>query len=231
MTARTRTFTLLAAAFLAAGCAGKSVAPGPAPEPILFPTPPAEPRIQFLARYASAADVEEEGRSFWKTLIGEAEDEADETIIKPYGVAMGNGRLYICDTILAGVEILDLVDGTFEIFQPRGQGRLQKPINCAVDPGDGRLFVTDTQRGQVVVFDSAGSYVGGFGDGEGRVPVDVFVGPDALFVADIEAAEVRAYDKRTFRELATYPRAEPGTPEGLYKPTPGCQAASPVPSA
>jgi DNA-binding beta-propeller fold protein YncE len=163
--------------------------------------------------------VEEEDRSFLRSLVGEEEEPETRMVVKPYGVAINRGRIYICDTVLGGLEIVDLVDRTFDYFQPRGVGQLQKPINCSVDPEDRRLFVTDTGRGQVVVFDSAGTYVGGFGEGEGHVPVDLFVTPDALWVADLEAAEVRAYDKVTFQELTTLPADVSSDDNRLFQPT------------
>jgi DNA-binding beta-propeller fold protein YncE len=163
--------------------------------------------------------VEKRKPSFWRSLIGETAEEEGKSIVKPYGVAIHRGKIYVCDTILGGIEIIDLGARTFEYFQPRGVGALKKPINCFVDRTDGRLYVADAERGQVVVFDSALVYVGGLGEREGARPTDVFVDETAIWVSDMAGARVRVYDKRTFRQVAALPKDTTDARARLYQPT------------
>lgn len=202
-------------------CAPKHLATGPADDVlVVFPAPPEQPRIQFLTRISESRDVvPARTSSFWRRLVGETEEERSKPIIKPYGIAIHSGRIYVCDTMLGGLEVIDLRQRTFEYFRPRGPGRLKKPINCFVDEGDGRLYVADVDRGQVVVFDTAGRYVAGFGERETARPTDVFATDDRVWVCDIENAKIHVYDKSTYRHLSSFPDAETGAPGTLYSPT------------
>lgn len=204
-----------------AGSCGPKRVDEPAPQPlIVFPPPPDTARVQFLRRISDSRDVApERSRSVWQSLIGESEEEETKGIIKPYGIAIWRGKIYICDTILGGLEIIDLAAGSFEYFQPRGLGQLRKPVNCAVDKLDGRLYVADIDRRQVVVFDSLGNYLTGFGERESARPADVFVAESDVWVADIENHAVLVYDKGDYRLRARLPNAAEGDPGYLFQPT------------
>ena len=90
---------------------------------------------------------------------------AAKPINKPYGITTKKGKIYICDTGLGGLEIIDLQKNTFSYFIPTGKGLLKMPLNCFVDD-DENLFVADGERMQVVVFDRDGNYVDSFGGAE-----------------------------------------------------------------
>jgi len=206
----------------ACGGGAATLPPGrPSPGgPILYPAPPDTPRIQFLAAFTNEEDVVvRKGRSLVDRIAGvdEQKDSRVPTIEKPYGIAMNRGRMYVCDSDMLGVVVMDLRARTFERFMPRGEGVLRKPINCAVDPGSGRLFVTDTERGQVVVYDSLRNYVGALGE-TGDRPCDVFIARTGVWVTDLEVPSVRLYDPVSFSLLRSF--AGEGTEESrILAPT------------
>lgn len=202
------------AATVVAACAPKPAAVAPL---VVFPPPPDTARIQFLTRFGGAQDLGG-GRSFLDIVAG-PDDEGSIAIQKPYGLAIHKGRVFVCDTRLPGVDVLDLRKRSFIPFQPRGEGWLGTPAGCFVDPTDGRLFVADVQRGQVVVFDSTLTYVTAFGEGPEAEPADVFIEGDRIWVSDIATARVRAYDRRSYALLWELPRGEPGSPAYLRQPT------------
>lgn len=210
---------------LLASVVATSCAPGPR-DPlsgetlIVFPPPPDTARIQFLTRISGSDDVVRKRRSFWRLLVGD-DDEASAArpIIKPYGLSVHRGKLYICDSILAGLEIVDVGEGTFEYFTPRGEGKLEKPINCFVDKTDGLLYVADTERRQVVVFDESQRYVTSFGEMQGMRPTDVFVEGEQIWVVDLAGRQVRVYDRISKQLTASFPNLPPDTPGVLYSPT------------
>jgi DNA-binding beta-propeller fold protein YncE len=193
-------------------------APQPAEGPVFFPLPPDAPRIQFLTRFSSSDDVVGSGRSFWEGLAG-AERRTADAIVKPYGVALHRGRLYVCDTMLPGVDIFDLTARAFRRFQPRGEGLLRKPINCFVDERTGHLYVADTDRGQVVEYDWDLRYVGAFGEAEGARPADVFVDGDYAWVADLAEGRILVYDKGTRRLVRIVPGPDTDSAAALRQPT------------
>jgi hypothetical protein len=126
---------------------------------------------------------------FHRFLFGE---EAPLNIIKPYGVTVHKEKVYICDSGLGGLVILDLVEGKFEYFLPGGKGELKLPINCCVDER-GYLFIADANRKQVVVFDDNLDFLHAFGEKEGFKPTDVEVDQGKIWVANVEDHAVYVY--------------------------------------
>ncbi len=184
-------------------------------EPVLYPAPPDTARVQFLTAINSSHDLGASA-SLWQQLVGTNEEEA-KGIAKPYGIAMLNGKIYVCDTFINGLDIIDLEGQSLQFFQPGDAGRLMKPINCFVDD-DEMLYVVDTQRREVVVFDSLGAYDGAFGGGGDVKPADVFVSEGRIWMTDVSSGQVRVYDRISREFLFAFPDAEPGTPESLTAP-------------
>lgn len=206
-----------ATVFLTLACTART-APAPDAGVVVFPPPPDTARIQFLTRFGTATDLEGKRGSFWRGLVGADEPETED-IRKPYGLAVRGGRIYVCDTMLPGVAILDLGAKRFERFQPRGEAQLRKPINCSLDQATGSLYVTDTDRGQVVVYDSTLRYLGAFGEREQARPSDVVVGDDRVWVSDLASGRILVYDKRSRRLLFAFPGDDADSSAILRQPT------------
>ncbi|UCF19038.1 MAG: hypothetical protein JSU87_14070 [Gemmatimonadota bacterium] len=203
------------------GCASKA-AVGPAERPlVVFPLPPDTPRVQFLTAFGTSEDVEApRSPSFWERLLGEKEEKKPvAAIIKPYGVTILNGRIYVCDTVLGGINVLDVRLGRFEQWKPTGLGKLVTPVNCHGDPLSGKLYVADTGREQVIVFDTTGAYVTSLGERKGSRPVDVFVHEDRIWVAYFGLREVRSYAIEDHRLLSTLPNRDAPVEEQIRGPT------------
>jgi DNA-binding beta-propeller fold protein YncE len=158
---------------------------------VFYPPPPSLPRIQFLTSYTGAKDVEGEKSGFEAFVTGEKE--SMRRLDKPYGVAIYEGKIYVCDTNKT-VYVFDLTKKTFDILQgAKGIGKLIQPINISIDR-DGNKFVTDPIRGQIVVFDRNDFYVKAIGMPGGWKPVDAVPYEDRLYVADIENSEIKVFD-------------------------------------
>ena len=185
---------------------------------VVYPQPPATTRIQFLTAITDEHDVEEpRSPSFWQRLAGDSEaEEREQRIMKPYGIGMHGGVIYVCDTALPGIVVIDLGAREFERWVPGGLGQLQKPINCHADREDGHLYVADPDRGQVVVFSPDREYVTALGSGAGERPVDVVAAAGHVWVADFEKAEVRAYAKPGYELVATLPGADADSASRIY---------------
>lgn len=172
--------------------AAASCAPKPAPKvtPVLFPPPPAPPRIQYLTSLSGLKDIETQS-AFNKFVAGE---KPDLRLDKPYGVAVHDGKIYVCDTN-ATVFVFDLKAKTFAPLKGAvGLGKLLQPINVSVD-ADGIKYVADPVRGQVVAFDRNDEYLRAYGTpGEWR-PVDAAVFEDRLYVADAGNHLIHVFDK------------------------------------
>ena len=189
--ARTRrllaTLAPVVLALVAAGCASKPVKREP---PIYFPPAPALPRLQFLTAFNGLKDIEEQS-GFDRFVVGE---KLNLELDKPYGVAMYDGKIYVCDTNTT-VIVLDLKKKLFSSMAGAvGPGRLTQPVNISIEP-DGTKYVTDPVRGQVVIFDKDDNYLRAIGEPGTWKPVDAVPFGDRLYVADNANGLVKVFDK------------------------------------
>lgn len=187
-------------------------------ELVIFPSPPDTARVQFLTSISTSNDVVKKQSSFSSFVLGENEV---KTIYKPYGIDIQMGKIYICDTPIKGLEIIDLEKETFDYFIPKGKGALLLPVNCSVDE-NGFLYIADVQRRQIVVFDNEGNYIESFGEKENFKPTDVFVTNDKIWIANSENHRVAVYDKDSHNLLYHFPKSETGDDDFLYSPTNIC---------
>jgi sugar lactone lactonase YvrE len=207
---------LAVALCLAAGCATQTKT---AKNYYFFPPPPNEPRLQFLTAFSSEKEFRgHENKSLMSFLTGE--QPPDKSFGKPYGAAAGNKRIYVCDTDLNAVLVVDLQARRFQILDARGEGTLEEPLNISVD-ADGNLYVTDVGRNQVVIFDKNGGYIATLGKQGEMKPRDAVAGADRIYVADLQKHDVHVFDKKTRNLLFDIPHSEDATNQirGLFTPT------------
>ena len=140
------------------------------------------------------------------------------SIIKPYGIKVHGEKVYICDTGLAGLVILDLSNGEYSQWIPGGRGQLQLPINCDIDK-NGSIYVADANRRQVVVFDRERNYVGAMGEPEGFKPTDVVVKDDTVWVTSVEDHAIHLYNTLDMNHLGQLSGEVPGETGFMRQPT------------
>ena len=147
---------VVAAALAAAGHApalhaqGKGTKPPAAPTPLVWPLPPEEPRIRFVAEYRGVDDFKTKKPSRWKSLLlGPDEQEQVDRLVKPYGVAVSaDGRIFLTDTVARRVFVFDPGAKTVTFIGESGPGKVSKPIGVAVDDA-GTVFVADATLNRV----------------------------------------------------------------------------------
>jgi DNA-binding beta-propeller fold protein YncE len=182
----------------------------------VYPPPPDTTRVQYLTSISISSDIKGKQSAFRKFMFGE---EVPKPVIKPYGIMQKDSMVYICDTGIEGLIMIDLSNKSFDYFVPTGRGQLQLPLNCYVDE-IGDLFVADANRRQIVVFDSKGKYKSEFGEtGESFKPTDVFVLKDTVYVTSVKDQRLFVYEKNSHRRLFSFPDAEEGEEGYLYQPT------------
>ncbi|MEI7982208.1 MAG: hypothetical protein WCI71_11190, partial [Bacteroidota bacterium] len=130
---------------LLAGCSKKMHKTVAWKDVIIYPTPPDTARIQFLTSFSSSENTTGKQSAFSRFIFG---DSPAKPIQKPYGIAVHGGKIYICDTGLGLIEVIDLEKNSFYYFDPQGSGKLKLPLNCCVDDS-GKLYVADGLRMQV----------------------------------------------------------------------------------
>ena len=179
--------------------AGCSISPkGQEHAPIFYPSLPNPPRIQHLLSLTTFNDLKESKSSFTDFILGE--QSADSLVIKPYGIALFNGKIYVVDTVRAGYIVLDLKTRKRNFITGGASGRMKKPINITID-SDGTKYISDTGRAQVLVFDQKDKYVRAFGVKGQFKPSDVAISNNRLFVTDLKNQMIQVLDKMTGKTL------------------------------
>ncbi len=203
---------LVGALAVLSGCATRK----PAPSYTVFPPAPDEPRVQFLSSFASDVELGR-GANFADFVTGKPTGPGP--LVKPYGLAVHKGMLYVCDTMASAVQVFDLNRKRGKYFAPRAEGRLVTPINITID-GDGTRYIADTGRDQVLIFGNDNTYKGAIGKKDEMKPCDVAVTQDRLYVADLKNHCVQVLSKSDHSVLFTIPRDAKAAAQGkLFSPT------------
>lgn len=210
-----QTFCLVVAMGLLTGCR-TPVTSGKKP-PAFFPPDKDNARLQFLTSLSRPEDFEKPPSALYRFLVGEAPPK--RPIMKPYGIALQDQQLFVCDTVVGLIHHLNFKTHKWDFFRPDGAGRLGKVINLDIAE-DGTRYVTDTKRGQVMVYDANGNFTGALGSESEMKPTDVKVHNDRVYVSDLKTQTVRVYLKASGAFSHAIPKA--GTEEKeqlLFAPT------------
>jgi DNA-binding beta-propeller fold protein YncE len=164
---------------------------------VYFPKPPEKARLQFLKSFSGTEDIGVQRPSSWERfIVGETEN--TETILKPYGLAIFQGKLYVCDVGKKMVAVLDLESHTFSyLTQDR---RLMDPRNIYIET-DGTKYVADPTTGAVFVFDKNDNLSAILGRELKIKPEDVVVRGQQCYVTDSSSNQIVVMDKRTGKEV------------------------------
>ena len=165
--------------------------------PVFYPPLPNPPRIQHLHSITSLKDIGG-GSALADFVMGKEIDEA--LVIKPYGLAVQKGKILVVDIRAPGYVILDLEKKERRLIRGSGAGRMKKPININLDE-DGNRYITDTGRGQVLVFNTQDRFVRAYGVEDQFKPGDVLVDGDRLYISDLKHHLVHVLDRRTGKTL------------------------------
>ena len=163
--------------------------------PLFFPGPPAPPRLQFLAKFSSAYDINAESSKFRNFVFG-GEEHEEQVLTKPFGAAVFEGAIYATDSRGDGYVVFDIAAGKWREVKGSGAGALKKAINITIDK-DGTRYITDTIRNQVIVFDRNDRFLRAIGEVGQFRPVDVAILGDRLYISDSENQKIHVLNKLT----------------------------------
>lgn len=185
-----------AAAIFVGGCGSARERPETR-SPVFFPAAPDKPRLQFLTSLSGPADVGAAGPSgLEKFVLGEAEQ--TDRISTPYGLAIFDGKLYVCDVGKRRVEVLDLRKRSFGYMTE--DRRLMNPVNICIEQ-NGTKYVADPTVGAVFVFGADNSLQAILGKELRISPIDVAIRGPHCYVTDFAGNQVVVMDKGTGKEI------------------------------
>lgn len=148
----------VAAALAIVGCGGGPSHPWRAPaEPLVWPLPPAPPRIRHEGVIASGeiAHFHKSAFSVLDVLLGRPRIELGT----PHGVCGDAATLAIADSGRGVVHLLNRERRRYRAIHAAGKRPLQCPIGVAAD-GEGGLFVSDAVLARVFRFTMDGALTG-----------------------------------------------------------------------
>jgi len=184
---------------------------------VFFPPLPDEPHIQHLFSFEDTTIFED--KSLFKSLVSGMDNPDIETrLLKPYGIALYKGLLYVCDTVPNTVYRIDMANRKWEPLRGNtAAGALSKPIGLVIDER-GRLYVSDVVRKEVLVYTAEGDFLKAMGKDILSKPVGVAVDNEFLYVLDFNDRLIRVLDRESgalVREIGQ--GAEKG--DNLVQPT------------
>ncbi|GFO64767.1 hypothetical protein M1B72_05345 [Geomonas paludis] len=174
-------------------CVSLTACTGPSSKKHVFwPPAPNLPRVQFLKAIKDSNDVVETK----KLSLFDMGEKPEEFVglVKPYGIAVRDGKIYVCDSVGGQVVIIDLPNKKmYRLAGNVNAGRLKKPINVAVD-AKGNLYVSDISRQEVLQYGPDGTFLRSYGRELNLTPVDVRVEENFLYVLDKSSSLVKVFD-------------------------------------
>lgn len=164
--------------------------------PPVYPPPPADPRFVYERTLKFSSDVESFTTSDRFRLFATGASRKIKALVKPYGVAVYHGQVYVTDTVDHEVMEFDIPGGRFLEFGDSEPGALSAPHGIAVSPVRREVYVCDTALRRVMVYDMHGKFLRPLGDK--RIfhrPTGVAVSPDGrkLYVVDLGGLDSKAH--------------------------------------
>jgi DNA-binding beta-propeller fold protein YncE len=134
--------------------------------PIGWPAADPEPRITYDFLYHGREDAQLDP-GFWTQLGRWIVGEEHQSLGAPYGMSLSADglTLLIADTGYGVVHLLDLETGEHNFVDGGSEFKLVTPVGVAAVE-DGRFFVTDSTRSEVIVFDADGNALSSFGSAQ-----------------------------------------------------------------
>ncbi len=173
------------------------------PEYVFFPPLPEEPRIQFLTGFSNYNDFALPEKWSFKDFVIGKEDLGKRRVEKPYGVAIRDGIIYVCDTKKNVINVLDIAEGGFRNIRSEKKRKIVKPINIAVSE-NGFKYIADTMLGEVIVLDRDDNLVATLKSEDVKKPTGVAVYKDKIFVVCIKNCLVAVFEKGSWKQLYTF---------------------------
>ncbi len=185
-----------AVAMLAALCAAPIpwAAPAPATAPS-WPPGPSPTRISWSGAFSSSTDLGLEARGLGAFLRQLIFGRQPEVLVRPYGVAVtGTGsRIAVADPGQSAAVVYDRAARTSRWIRDAGGRKLGSPIGVAFDE-TGRLFLSDSERREVMAFDPQLRLAWSLGPSDGLLrPTGIAARADRLYVVDTAANAVLVY--------------------------------------
>ncbi|MGE5111983.1 MAG: SMP-30/gluconolactonase/LRE family protein [Acidobacteriaceae bacterium] len=172
---------------------------------IVWPNPPAITRIKYLDYFSGEKfkpKSQQKAKSSWMDRLSgittggtPADSRPRFQLVVPYGLAVDSkGRLYIADSKVRAIFIVNTETGDFEMIKNGSDARFQWLTGLVIDDSD-RLYAADSGMRRIIVFDPQHKAEGTISQGL-RDPGGMAIDNEnrLLYVTDAELDQVLVYD-------------------------------------
>lgn len=166
-----------------------------------WPPAPVEPRIQFVGTFDSSEDISPVKTSDLERVVFGADAAKPAEVQKPYGVAIRDGKIYVCDIRAKAVVVLDFAKKQTRLVGTTGANRLDRPVAVTV-ADDGTIYVCDGVQQAIFVFGKDERFSMALPI-SGLKPAGIAVFGDRLYVSDIKRQAVVVLNRTTGKEIRT----------------------------
>jgi DNA-binding beta-propeller fold protein YncE len=122
-------------------------------EAVVWPEPPQQARIRLVATFGEPEEIGIRP-SFLSRLWGWIAGAEPRNMVRPYAIAVKDGRLAVADPGARAVHLYDLAGRSYERIEWAGERLLLSPVGVAF-AGD-TLYVADSALGEILGFDAKG---------------------------------------------------------------------------
>jgi len=172
---------------IVSGCAS---APPATDTVMVWPSPPEEPRIAFVASYRGQSDFKE-----WSLLDRLFGAPVQDDLVAPFAAVSYQDKLYVTLIKSGLVAIIDPKERKVRMIGDQEPGKLSTPMGIAIDAA-GTIFVSDVTRAQVLAFGQDGkikTFIGKKNEMERPVSISINKGLQRLYVVDTALHKVKVY--------------------------------------
>lgn len=191
--------SLLAASLT--GCAvskAKTPAKEPEKQQLIWPAPPDPGRFAYETTFRSTEDIvlDSPEVKLKKALTGLGGTNSNPVIDKPSGIAARNGLIYVAEPSAKRITVFNIPARKLFRMGVREPNDLKKPMAIALDK-IGRVYVLDTEKKKVMVFDALGLFLYSIGLESGfTFPVAVAASPDGKTIYVVDRGDVANADHK-----------------------------------
>ena len=177
-----------------AGCGAQPPAPETPVADIVWPEPPAAPRIRYVRSFAGPHELGIT-KSFFKRLVEAIIGRTEEYMIRPTGVVEHNDRLYVADPGAQALWIFKTRERRHIKVRQLGDNALVSPV-AVTAKNDAEVFVADSWNRKIYLIDNEGKLVRVFAEDDLERPAALAFDAvrQRLYVADSGAHRIAVYD-------------------------------------
>lgn len=182
-----------------AGCGAQPAAPETPAADIVWPEPPAAPRIRYVRSFAGPRDLGIT-KSFFKQLLEAIIGRTEEYMIRPTGVVERSDRLYVADPGAQMLWIFMIRERRYIKVRRLGDIALVSPV-AVTAKNDAEVFVADSWNRKIYIIDNEGKLVRVFAGDDLERPAALAYDAvrQRLYVADSGAHRIAVYDANGVR--------------------------------